>query len=161
MKDRQMESDIEEIRRSMRNPDLMDAFIGFVRAGTMVNSGERRRGKIVWRAADALSGEPQQPSGVPAIVFVDFWIFEVKGGVLLCIGEHSRLRDGWWFATSIHCVGPFASDQEALDAAASDAAAATELRWARAREKVKPVTDPAKCFVGGLASRNTDREKRR
>jgi hypothetical protein len=51
----QMEADIAELRRRMRNPDIMDAFISCVRKGTIINSGERREGTIVWIVPDALT----------------------------------------------------------------------------------------------------------
>lgn len=50
-KKEQLESDLEEIRREMSDPDVMDAFISLVRTGRVVNSGRRRNGKIVWVCA--------------------------------------------------------------------------------------------------------------
>ena len=57
------------------------------------------------------------------------FVFEVRGGVLLMRGERTKLADGWWFSTNSDTFGPFATDQEALDAAA---VAFEERRWIRA-----------------------------
>jgi uncharacterized protein with von Willebrand factor type A (vWA) domain len=48
----QIEADIEEIRRTLSDPDVMDAVIKQVREGELVNSGHRRNGKIVWNVSD-------------------------------------------------------------------------------------------------------------
>ena len=45
------------------------------------------------------------------------FVFEMRGGVLLMFGERTKLADGWWFSTNGPNFGPFATDQEALDAA--------------------------------------------
>jgi hypothetical protein len=50
-KQEQMEADIAEIRRGMRDPDIMDAMIELVREGRIINSGERRAGWVVWISA--------------------------------------------------------------------------------------------------------------
>jgi hypothetical protein len=47
----QLEADIAELRRHMKDPDIMDAMISLVREGKVVNSGRRRQGKIVWISA--------------------------------------------------------------------------------------------------------------
>jgi hypothetical protein len=48
----------------------------------------------------------------------DKWVFEVRGGIILFFGEHIELADGWWFSdpANYRALGPFGSDQEALDA---------------------------------------------
>jgi hypothetical protein len=43
---------IDEIRASMRDPNLMDTMIYLVRTGQIVDSGKRRDGKIVWIASN-------------------------------------------------------------------------------------------------------------
>jgi len=47
-KKKRLDTDIEEIRREASDPDLMDALISLVRNGTIVNSGRRHNGRIVW-----------------------------------------------------------------------------------------------------------------
>ena len=165
--DRQLESDIEEIRRSMRDPDLMDAFIGLVRAGKIVNTGQRRDGKILWAHKDALSGEPQQPalaSAVPAtperdaersIASDEKWVFEVKGGVLLCFGERTELEDGWWFSTNSNSVGPFATDQAALEAAEAAPTPPPSSTLLTSPDPPLPVTDPGEVFPLAKPPSNT------
>ena len=55
------------------------------------------------------------------------FVFEVRGGVLLMFGERTELADGWWFSTNSDNFGPFATDQEALDAAADASDDTAEL----------------------------------
>ena len=46
----QMEAEIAEVR--IRDPELREAFIDLIRTGSIINSGRRRKGEIVWIAAD-------------------------------------------------------------------------------------------------------------
>jgi hypothetical protein len=65
------------------------------------------------------------------------WIFEVRAGVVLILGERTDLPDGWWFSTTSEPFGPFNTDQDALDAAAVASDAAAELNIV-----VSPVPPP-------------------
>ena len=72
----------------------------------------------------------------------DKWVFEVRGGVLLVFGERINLADGCWFGTEGDPFGPFATDQEALDAAASASDETAELNNLATPSEPLPVTDP-------------------
>ena len=72
----------------------------------------------------------------------DKWVFEVRGGVLLVFGERINLADGCWFGTEGDPFGPFATDQEALDAAASASDETAELNILATPSEPLPVTDP-------------------
>ena len=69
------------------------------------------------------------------------WIFEVRNGVLLIFGERTELADGWWFSTNSNSVGPFATDQEALDAADEASDETAELNIIESPTPPLPVTD--------------------
>ena len=70
------------------------------------------------------------------------WVFEVRGGVLLVFGERTELADGWWFSTNSESIGPFATDQAALDAAAAASDETAELNIVQSPNPALPVTDP-------------------
>lgn len=74
------------------------------------------------------------------------WIFEVRGGVHLIFGERTDLADGWWFSTNSEPFGPFATDQEALDAAADASDETAELNILQSPSPPLPVTDPGEIF---------------
>jgi hypothetical protein len=74
------------------------------------------------------------------------WIFEVRNGVLLIFGERTDLADGWWFSTNSDPIGPFATDQEALDAADEASDETAELNIVLSPSPPLPVTDPFKVF---------------
>jgi hypothetical protein len=74
------------------------------------------------------------------------WIFEVRGGVILIFGERTELADGWWFSTNSDPVGPFATDQEALDAADEASDETAELNIVLSPSPPLPVTDAFAVF---------------
>jgi hypothetical protein len=76
----------------------------------------------------------------------DKWVFEVRGGVNLPLGERCPLADGWWFSTNDAPFGPFATDQEALDAAAAASDDGAELCLLVSPDPPLPVTDPGEVF---------------
>ncbi len=71
----------------------------------------------------------------------DKWVFEVRNGVVLIFGERTELADGWWFSTNGPSVGPFATDQEALDAADAASDETAELNIVLSPAPPLPVTD--------------------
>ena len=85
------------------------------------------------------------------------FVFEVRGGVLLMFGERTELADGWWFSTNSDNFGPFASDQEALDAAADASDDTAELGFVPSPDPPFPVTDPGEVFRCGRASGRRNR----
>lgn len=74
------------------------------------------------------------------------FVFEVRGGVMLMFGERTALADGWWFSTNSDPFGPFATDQEALDAAAVASDDMAELNIVMSPDPPLPVTDPYEVF---------------
>ena len=74
------------------------------------------------------------------------WIFEVRSGVNLALGERIALTDGWWFSTHAEPFGPFETDQQALDAAAAASDPAAELNILASPQPPLPVTDPGEIF---------------
>jgi hypothetical protein len=61
----------------------------------------------------------------------DKYVFEVRGGVDLSLGERIALADGWWFSTNADPFGPFETDQAALNAAAAASDETAELHLAQ------------------------------
>ena len=74
------------------------------------------------------------------------WIFEVRNGVNLALGERIALADGWWFSTNADPFGPFATDQAALDTAAAASNPTVELNIISSPNPPLPVTDPGEIF---------------
>jgi len=74
------------------------------------------------------------------------YIFEVRNGVMLCLGERSPLADGWWFSTNAESFGPFETDQQAMDAACQASDASAELGLMETPDPPLPVTDPGEVF---------------
>ena len=68
-------------------------------------------------------------------------IFEVRGGVILIFGEHTELANGWWFSTNFAPYGPFATDQEALNAAGDASDATAELNIVPSPTPPLPIHD--------------------
>jgi hypothetical protein len=69
------------------------------------------------------------------------WIFEVRNSLVLIFGEQIELADGWWFSTNSNPVGPFATDQKALDAAAGASNETAELNIIESPTPPLPVID--------------------
>ena len=91
----------------------------------------------------------ENPTMTRNIASDEKWIFEVRRGVLLIFGERTDLADGWWFSTTNdEPVGPFVTDQEALDAAADVSDETTELNIMKSPSPALPVTDPGERKLG-------------
>jgi hypothetical protein len=76
----------------------------------------------------------------------DKWIFEVRNGVMLGLGERCELSSGWWFSSSADVFGPFETEQQALDAADTAPDAAAELNILESPTPPLPVTSPGEVF---------------
>ena len=76
----------------------------------------------------------------------DKYVFEVRNGVDLSLGERIKLADGWWFTTNSEPFGPFITDQEALDAAADASDETAGLYILQSPNPPLPVTDPGEVF---------------
>jgi hypothetical protein len=74
------------------------------------------------------------------------WIFEIRNGVMLGLGERCALADGWWFSAQIEMFGPFETDQQALDAADMASDPAAMLNILESPTPPLPVTDPGEVF---------------
>jgi hypothetical protein len=74
------------------------------------------------------------------------WIFEVRNGVMLGLGERCELASGWWFSAQTEMFGPFETDQQALDAADAASDPAAMLNILESPELPLPVTDPGEVF---------------
>jgi hypothetical protein len=74
------------------------------------------------------------------------YVFEVRGGVNLSLGERIALADGWWFSTNSEPFGPFETDQEALDAAGDASDATAKLYLLLSPTPPLPVTDPGEVY---------------
>jgi hypothetical protein len=74
------------------------------------------------------------------------WIYEVRGGVFLGLGERIELADGWWFSTHTGQFGPFETEQQALDAAGDASDASAELNILASPDDPLPVTDAGEIY---------------
>jgi hypothetical protein len=76
----------------------------------------------------------------------DKYVFEVRNGVMLSLGERIELADGWWFTKNGEPFGPFETDQQALDAASDVSDASVELNLMSSPTSPLPVTDPGEVY---------------
>jgi hypothetical protein len=74
------------------------------------------------------------------------YVFEVRSGVNLALGERIALANGWWFSTNAEPFGPFKTDQQALDAADDASDQSAELHLLLSPTPPLPVTDPGAVF---------------
>ena len=81
------------------------------------------------------------------------WIFEVRNGVLLALGERNALPDGWFFGSDGPSTGPFATALEAIDAAAEVSA---DLNIVETPKLPLAVTDPKKIMREPTAEETSD-----